>query len=117
VDFRQITGGSKLRGVVRSAGNLGRRSVVDIHTNKRNDIRSKVGIMASILIAIALVVVCIFSYARVAKDKSGVPYRLPPGPKGLPIVGNTFQIPAANSGPVLARLATKYGEMYDQVVN
>jgi hypothetical protein len=74
--------------------------------------------MTSIWIATALVVVaCIFQYTRVPKDKNGVPYRLPPGPKGLPIVGNTFQIPAANSGPVLARLATKYGEMYDHIAN
>jgi hypothetical protein len=69
--------------------------------------------MASIWIAIAIVFAfCIFKSTRPAKDKNGVPYRLPPGPRGWPIIGNTFQIPAENSAPVLARFSKTYGEMY-----
>ena len=46
------------------------------------------------------------------KDKNGLPYRLPPGPRGLPILGNTLQIPAGDATPVLTKFAEKYGEMY-----
>jgi hypothetical protein len=48
---------------------------------------------------------------RQRKDANGVPYKLPPGPRGLPIIGNTLQIPAKDQYPVLAKLVNKYGEM------
>jgi hypothetical protein len=70
-------------------------------------------IMASTLILCAILLVSIFVFvSRKPKDKNGVPYRLPPGPKGWLIIGNTFQIPAKDQEPVLTRLTKKYGEMY-----
>ena len=69
--------------------------------------------MASALIAsVVLVVSILFLSFRKPKDKNGVPYRFPPGPKGWPIIGNTFQIPAKDQEPVLTGLAKRYGEMY-----
>ena len=38
-------------------------------------------------------------------------YRLPPTVPGVPIFGNTFQIPAVQQGPWAKKLAEKYGEM------
>ena len=69
--------------------------------------------MSSIWVAITLlVVVQLLRSLLPARDKNGVAYKLPPGPRGWPIIGNTFQIPTENPTPVLAELADKYGEMY-----
>jgi len=69
--------------------------------------------MASALILISILLVTIIVFAsRKPKDKNGVPYRFPPGPKGWPIIGNTFQIPTKDQEPVLTRLAQQYGEMF-----
>jgi hypothetical protein len=38
-------------------------------------------------------------------------YRLPPLVPGIPLLGNTFQIPALQQGPWAKKLAEKYGEM------
>lgn len=38
-------------------------------------------------------------------------YKLPPGPRGLPVFGNVFQIPLMHQGPYLSEQAEKYGEM------
>ena len=54
---------------------------------------------------------------RQRKDANGVPYKLPLGPRGLPIIGNTLQIPAKDQFPVLSKLVNKYGEMYCNLVN
>jgi len=64
-----------------------------------------------ILLALPLVAYLVSSY-RTPKDKNGVPYKLPPGPRGWPLIGNTFQIPTKDQEPVLTRLAHTYGEMY-----
>lgn len=42
-------------------------------------------------------------------------YKLPPHVPGVPIFGNTFQIPAIQQGPWGKKLAEKYGEMYDYI--
>lgn len=39
-------------------------------------------------------------------------YKLPPRiPGGLPVIGNTFQMPPTQQGPWAKDLAEKYGEM------
>lgn len=39
-------------------------------------------------------------------------YRFPNEVPGLPLVGNSFQMPATGQGPYIKALADKYGEMY-----
>lgn len=38
-------------------------------------------------------------------------YKLPPVVPGIPIFGNSFQVPATQQGPWAKDLAKKYGEM------
>lgn len=38
-------------------------------------------------------------------------FKLPPQVPGIPVFGNTFQIPALQQGPWAKKLAEKYGEM------
>jgi hypothetical protein len=49
--------------------------------------------------------------ARPRRDSKGRKYVFPPGPRGLPIVGNQFQLPPLNIGPILKVWAEKYGEL------
>lgn len=42
-------------------------------------------------------------------------YKLPVTVPGVPVFGNTFQIPASQQGPWAKQLAQKYGEMYDRL--
>ncbi|KAF2258227.1 cytochrome P450 [Lojkania enalia] len=39
-------------------------------------------------------------------------YRLPPGPKGVPLLGNMLQMPAYHQGPWAKEMAEEYGEMF-----
>ncbi|KAF2795132.1 cytochrome P450 [Melanomma pulvis-pyrius CBS 109.77] len=39
-------------------------------------------------------------------------YKLPPRVPGIPVFGNTFQIPLVQQGPWAKKLAEKYGEMF-----
>lgn len=58
------------------------------------------------LIALMLVYYAYNSYQWHTK------YKLPPQVPGVPVFGNTFQIPALQQGPWAKDLAEKYGEMY-----
>jgi len=72
-------------------------------------------VVAAVWIAIGVVAFTVLLKHYVfspPKDKNGVPYRLPPGPPGLPIFGNAFQIPPGDVTPILSKFAEKYGEMY-----
>jgi hypothetical protein len=42
-------------------------------------------------------------------------YRYPPGPKGIPIFGNLFQIPPAYPGEKLKEWGKQYGDLYVMV--
>jgi len=64
-----------------------------------------------------LVLSILFLTFRKPKDKNGVPYCFPPGPKGWPIIGNAFQIPAKDQEPVLIRLAKPYREIHSKLSN
>ena len=68
--------------------------------------------MSTLLISLVLALsISLYTYYRPRKDKNGVPYKLPPGPRGLPFIGNTFQLPV-KPGDYLRSLSQKYGEMY-----
>jgi hypothetical protein len=58
------------------------------------------------LIALMLVYYAYNSYQWHTK------YKLPPRVPGVPVFGNTLQIPALQQGPWAKDLAEKYGEMY-----
>ena len=60
--------------------------------------------------ALALAVMLVFYFAvnsYVGKEK----YKLPKAVPGIPIFGNSFQIPALQQGPWAKQLAEQYGEM------
>lgn len=61
--------------------------------------------------AVAAAVLYLVQY--VIRDKIRMSkYKLPPLiPGGLPVVGNTFQVPPTQQGPWAKDLAEKYGEM------
>jgi hypothetical protein len=59
-----------------------------------------------------LVFVTITIYSFISKrDKHGKKYVFPPGPKGLPIVGNSFQLPPFGASALTKPWAAQYGEM------
>lgn len=53
--------------------------------------------------------ICFFTYVlkRFSRYKNGLP--LPPGPKGLPILGNVFDVPSTNMMSAFRDLNAKYG--------
>ena len=55
--------------------------------------------------------VVIFGGSWLRRLWRGRKYKLPVTVPGVPVFGNTFQIPALQQGPWAKRLAEKYGEM------
>jgi hypothetical protein len=53
----------------------------------------------------------LFVFAHITKKLRATKYKLPPQVPGLPIFGNTFQVPATQQGPWAKKLAKTYGEM------
>lgn len=53
----------------------------------------------------------LFVFVNITKKLRATKYKLPPQVPGLPIFGNTFQIPAVQQGPWAKKLAEAYGEM------
>ena len=64
-------------------------------------------ILQSVLVGLAALVVALVleDYYRKSRD------RLPPGPKGFPILGNLPQIPAESPGHQMKKWAEEHGEM------
>ena len=61
---------------------------------------------------VALILVLSIFLFRDKRDKSGRKYVFPPGPKGLPIIGNTWDLPAFGASALTKKWAKQYGEMY-----
>jgi hypothetical protein len=62
-------------------------------------------------VLILLIILTVYSFLD-KRDKRGKKYLFPPGPKGLPIVGNSFQLPPFGAGQLTKKWAEQYGEMY-----
>lgn len=60
-----------------------------------------------------LAAVTLYLVQNVVREKIRMSkYKLPPRiPGGLPVIGNTFQMPPTQQGPWAKDLAEKYGEM------
>lgn len=89
--YQSSTMGSKIRSIVDSAAD-------------------KVSQEALVASSLGLAIVVGFWLLR--KIRHGKKYKLPPRVPGVPIFGNTFQIPALQQGPWAKGLAEKYGEMF-----
>src|SRR5579859_2405497 len=63
-------------------------------------------------IAAVLVIVLTVYLFKDKKDRNGRKYVFPPGPKGLPIVGNSFQFPPFGASALTKKWAEQYGEMF-----
>lgn len=62
------------------------------------------------LFKLSLSVLVIGLAIRIMRRKSSLP--LPPGPRGLPIIGNTFDIPSVNMAQTYLRWTKTYGTCY-----
>lgn len=62
------------------------------------------------LALLALILVTIYSFWE-KRDKDGRKYVSPPRPKGLPIVGNSHQLPPFGASVLTKKWAEQYGEM------
>jgi len=61
---------------------------------------------------IFLLAILVFAGRQVYKNvKFGKKYKLPPAVPGIPVFGNTFQLPLSNQGEWARAQARKYGEM------
>jgi len=67
------------------------------------------------LFKLSLSVLVIGIAIRIMRRKSRLP--LPPGPRGLPIIGNAFDIPSVNMAQTYLRWAKDYGTCYSYLPN
>lgn len=74
--------------------------------------RSKMAEDRQVLLAVSIATLIIIGGWLLKSSLQRGKYRLPPQVPGLPIFGNTFQIPAVQQGPWAKDLAEKYGEMF-----
>ncbi|TFY54441.1 hypothetical protein EVJ58_g8867 [Rhodofomes roseus] len=62
------------------------------------------------LVLPVLLIVCVFCISLFRRNS--LRGKLPPGPTGIPIVGNLFQLPALRPHPKLLEWAAQYGEIF-----
>ncbi|EXJ93192.1 hypothetical protein A1O3_01749 [Capronia epimyces CBS 606.96] len=60
----------------------------------------------------AVAAVVLFYLSTILTKTRSPKYKLPPQVPGIPIFGNSFQVPATQQGPWAKELAGKYGEMF-----
>jgi hypothetical protein len=72
-------------------------------------------IASAILPAVVCLVVALILERCVATYFYNKKYKLPPRVPGLPILGNSLQIPLVHPGTWAKEMADKYGEMYVRV--
>lgn len=65
-------------------------------------------LLRSLVVSLCLVILFTWTFQKDAKAKWA---KLPPQVPGLPVLGNTLQVPALQQGPWAKDLAAKYGEM------
>lgn len=66
----------------------------------------------SLLVSAAFGALIVYAILNFVKSKNHASkYKLPPLVPGVPLFGNTFQIPLVQQGPWAKELAEKYGEM------
>lgn len=66
----------------------------------------------SILALAALGAFVLYTVSQYVKSRNHASkYKLPPLVPGVPLFGNTFDIPLVQQGPWAKKLAEKYGEM------
>ena len=65
----------------------------------------------TLFIVSALAVVLLWRRTRTARARMGLP--LPPGPPGLPIIGNLFDMPTSNDWVVYRDLGVKHSLFID----
>lgn len=58
----------------------------------------------------AFVIITFYSFWE-TRDKNGRKYVFLPGPRGLPIVGNSYQLPPFRASVLARKWAEQYGEM------
>jgi len=63
-------------------------------------------------LALLILVVVTVYFSRDKRDKKGRKYVFPPGPKGYPIVGNSFDLPPFGASALTKKWAEEYGEMF-----
>ncbi|KIJ32790.1 hypothetical protein M422DRAFT_265423 [Sphaerobolus stellatus SS14] len=67
--------------------------------------------MQTVLMVTTLVIILTTTYNFWARDQIPKGLRLPPGPKGLPLIGNVFDMPKEREWETLEKWAEEYGEI------
>jgi hypothetical protein len=67
--------------------------------------------MDKTILVVAVTAVVLFYLSTFLTKTNTTKYKLPPLVPGIPVFGNSFQVPPTQQGPWAKELAEKYGEM------